>query len=65
LITQPPVDRHEARAVSDALADLLSVCSLTEAHEFVVTELSRLGGAVAGFVEKERGVCTLAWPVAV
>jgi hypothetical protein len=37
------------RAVSDALADLLSVCSLTEAHEFVVTELSRLGGAVAGF----------------
>jgi hypothetical protein len=38
---------EKQRAVSEALADLLSVCSLTEAHEFVVTELSRLGGALS------------------
>jgi hypothetical protein len=37
---------EKQQAVSEALADLLSVCSLTEAHEFVVTTLSSLGGAV-------------------
>jgi hypothetical protein len=33
-------------AVRQALADLLSVQPLTEAHNFVMTELSRLAGAV-------------------
>jgi len=34
-------------AVTAALADLLSVQNLTEAHNFVITELSTLGGALA------------------
>jgi len=38
---------EKQQAVREALADLLSSLSLTEAHEFVVTELSRLGGAIA------------------
>jgi hypothetical protein len=33
-------------AVRAALADLLTVQPLTEAHQFVVTLLSRLAGAV-------------------
>jgi hypothetical protein len=37
---------QKRQAVSEALADLLSAMSLTEAHEFCVTELSRLGGAL-------------------
>jgi hypothetical protein len=37
---------EKQQAVREALADLLSVCSLTEAHEFTVTMLSRLAGAV-------------------
>jgi len=37
---------EKQQAVSEALADLLSVQPLTEAHNFVVTLLSTLAGAV-------------------
>ena len=37
---------QKQQAVSEALADLLSVQPLTEAHNFVVTLLSTLAGAV-------------------
>ena len=36
---------QKKEAVRQALADLLSVQALTEAHLFCVTELSKLGGA--------------------
>jgi len=37
---------QKQQAVSEAFADLLSVQPLTEAHNFVVTLLSTLAGAV-------------------
>jgi hypothetical protein len=37
---------QKQQAVSEALADLLSSQGLTEAHNFVVTLLSTLAGAV-------------------
>jgi len=36
---------EKQEAVRAALADLLKTQSLTEAHEFVVTLLAKLGGA--------------------
>jgi len=44
---------QKQQAVSEALADLLSVQGFTEAHNFVVTLLSTLAGAVL----KKAGRC--------